>query len=239
MQAPATPAPFAQASNARASDPTDADLDALLAKRDWNGLGAALSGPISPDAIAKRMGWLQARIDTGGGLLLAEIYARDLWFVGNAAKTDGYRDLRLTAGLMSLYSYELIVLDGVKCADRTAPIRRLQQLNAARADTMDFLKKQSPAMKDRIVEVAVALERKTAPLRADDDLICRGGTAEMKAGLEQGEKQEVTPAPGQAKRVVVTPPEGWTPPMVTAEVYEPLRETARAGMRDGLRKFIN
>jgi hypothetical protein len=107
------------------------------------------------------------------------------------------------------------------------------------AATLAFLKQQNPDLKAKIIDLAIALERKTTPLRQDDDLICRNGMAEMKASLERGTQQEV-PNTGSyvGKRIAVTPPPGWTPKFVSPDVYRPTQDKARAGMRGHLLKLI-
>src|SRR6202011_2603809 len=98
-------------------------------------------------------------------------YARTLWIVGNSVNTTGPSDLRLTAGMMTLYTIELIVIDGAKCKDRTAPDARLLQMRTQQAATLEYLKAQPPEMKSKIIATAIAMEQKMAPLRSDDDLI--------------------------------------------------------------------
>ncbi len=220
--------------------PSDADLDAMLAARNWKGLGAALSQPGSPETFQRATNWMQSRIYAGGGMLLTLLYARNLWLAGDSLKIDDPgKDLRLSAGMMALYSYELIVIDGAKCQDRTAPGHRLDQLFMSRAATLAYIKTHTPDMKAKIVDMAIALEKKTAPLRKDDDLICRDGMQQMQAGLERGKQHEVATPPGQiGKTVAVEPPPDWTPKFVSPSVYTPMQDKARSEMRASLLKLI-
>jgi hypothetical protein len=220
--------------------PSDTVLDAWLAARDWNGLGAALSRPADAASFNRRLNWLHTRIDAGGGSLLPQLFARDLWAVGTQLNiADPAKDLRLTAGMMTLYSYELNVIDGTKCEDRSAPGHRIDQLMMNRAATFKYLQALPEYQKGNVVNLAIALERKTAPLRKDDDLICRDGLEQMRAGLERGAQREVPAAPGQfGKQVEVTAPPGWAPKFVASEVYRPLQEKARSQMRSALLKLI-
>jgi hypothetical protein len=222
-----------------ASLPSDAELDALVAARNWNALGTALSQPSNPE-FARKLSWLSSRLEAGGGLMLGILYARDLWGAGQALHVDDpAKDMRLSAGLISLYTYELIVIDGAKCEDRTAPAHRVDQLFMSRAATLAFLKKQSPELKAKIVDRALALEAGTAKLRQDDDLICRDGMDQMKAGLERGQQHDVATPPGQIGRTVaVEPPADWVPKFVAPDVYKPLQDTTRAGMKAHLLKLL-
>lgn len=234
------PATAQMQSSATSSLPADAALDELLSARNWNGLGAALSRASTSDEFARKLRWLKARLDDGGGFFLALLYARDLWGVGESAKmADPAKDPRVTSGLISLYTYELIVIDGAKCEDRSAPGNRLSQFLTQRAAALNFLKQQPPDIKAKIVDIAIAFERKTAPLRTDDDLICRDGMDQMRAGLERGTRQEVPNTSGHVgKTIAVTPPPDWTPKFVSPDVYRPMQDRARADMRGNLLKLI-
>jgi hypothetical protein len=219
---------------------SDTDLDALLASRDWNALGAALSQPVTKDYIRRKLSWLKTRMENGAGFLVPLFYARDLWVIGSALKVDDpAKDMRVSAGLVSLYAYELIAIDGLECEDRSAPGNRATQLFTSRAAAFTFLKQQPPDLKSKIVDIAIALERKTSPLRKDDDLICRGGLEQIRAGLERGQQQQVpTPEGHIGKTIAVTPPADWVPKFVAPDVYRPLQDKARATMRENLLKLI-
>ena len=148
--------------------PSDAELDALCAARKWNDLGDALSHPDSAASFSKGMDWLHTRLDAGGGLMLGLLYARDLWLIGKSQNiADPAKDMRVTAGMISLYTYEIIVIDGAKCEDKSAPGHRLEQLLGARRETVAYLKQQRPEWKTYVVNIAIAFEKKTANLRKD------------------------------------------------------------------------
>jgi hypothetical protein len=226
--------------------PSDAELDAFLSARNWDGLGAALSphpGPTSE--FARKLNWLQTRIDSGGGFFLALIYARNFWVVGNSwvvdnnLKIDPAKDPRVTAGLFSLYAFELIMIDGARCEDRSAPENRTRQLLANQAATLEFLKQQRPDLKAKIVDIAIAMERRIAPLRKDDDLVCRGGMEEMKVSVPVANQPDVPRPPGYyGRRIAVAPPPGWSPKFASPDVYGPMQDKARASMRENLLKVV-
>jgi hypothetical protein len=179
-------------------------------------------------------------MENGGGLLLPTIYARDLWAIGiNLKVSDPNTDMRVSAALISFYAYQITIIDGAKCEDQSALGNRVSQLLNNRAATFAFLKQQPLDLKMKVVEVAIALERKTAPLRKDDDLICRGGMAEMKASLERGTQKEVPNTTGHyGKTIAVTPPPDWTPKFVPPSVYRPMQDKARASMRESLLNLV-
>jgi len=219
--------------------PSDAELDALWAGRKWNELGAALSN-LDGASLPRSMNWLHSRLDAGGGLLLGLIYARDLWLIGKGLNVaDSAKDMRVTAGMITLYTYEIIIIDGAKCQDGSAPGHRLEQLLSARRETLAYLKQLPQEWKTAVVNIALAFERKTANLRREDDLICRGGLEEYRVAMERGTQREVpTPAGHYGKTVDVRPPADWMPSFVAPAVYQPLQETARANMRPMLLRVI-
>ena len=211
-----------------------------MTARSWNRLGDALSQPGSIEDGWKRLNWLKTRVENGAGFFVAILYARDLWAIGNLQKVDNPAlDLRESAAVISLYTYELIVIDGVKCQDRSAPRNHLTQLFKSRAAALTFLKQQPPELKSKMVDLAIGLEQKTAPLRTDDDLICRGGMAQMKAGLDRHLQQQAPTPDGQiGNTVAVAPPPDWSPKFVSPEIYRPMQDKTRVGIRENLLKLV-
>ena len=179
-------------------------------------------------------------MENGGGFFLALHFARNFWDTASPLNIeDPAKDPRITAGLYALYAFALIVIDGARCEDRSAPDNRISQLLTDQAANLAFLKQRKPDLKAIIVNNAIALERKTAPLRKDDDLVCRGGIEEMKASLEKGTKQDVPNTTGHyGKTIAVTPPPDWAPKFVGPEVYLPMQERARSDMRINLLKLV-
>jgi hypothetical protein len=221
--------------------PSDKALDAMVAARDWHGLGTALSEVSDEASLTRALDWLQAKVTAGGGFMIAVMYARELWTAGEAMKLDDPgKDLRVTAGMMMLYAVELIAIDGAKCEDESAPGHRLDQISEMDAAIFKFLRTQSADMKSKVVDTALALEQRTAPLRKDDDVICRGGLAEIQAGLEHGTQKEVPDASGNhGKDIEVAAPPGWAPKFVPPSTYRPLQEAARASMRENLLSLVD
>jgi hypothetical protein len=172
--------------------------------------------------------------------MLGLLYARDLWVVGkNQNVADPAKDMRMTAGMITLYTYEIIVIDGAKCEDQSAPGHRVEQILSARRETLAYLKQLPPEWKNSVVNIAIAFEKKTANLRREDDLICRGGLEEYRVGSERGTQHEVPNTEGYyGKTVDVRPPADWVPNFVAPAVYQPLQEKARADMRAMLLQLI-
>ena len=115
----------------------------------------------------------------------------------------------------------------------------MSQLFSARAATLVFLKKQPADLKSKIVDLSIALEKKTAPLRRDDDLICRDGMDQMRASLERGTQRKVPNTSGHyGETVEVAPPPDWAPKFLSPEIYAPIQEKDRAQMREALLKLL-
>lgn len=227
--------------SAAAAVPSDAELDAMLAARNWTGLSAVLV-PLRADTAVRLQNWLQTRIiKTGGALLLDLIYIRNQWLAGNAKKIDDpVMDPLVNAGTMALYTYAIIIIDGSKCEDVSAPANRRMQLLTDYGPALRFLKGRPASVKSTAVDVAIFLEKNTASVRKDDDLICRAGMAQIMAGLERGAQQELPKQPGMLGKaaIAVTPPPDWVPKFASPEVYKPKQDEFRALMPELLRKLI-
>jgi hypothetical protein len=225
---------------AAAAPPSKNDLDALLEAKDWTRLGPALLPPRDPVSLGRILDWLHAKLDNGAGFMVAFSYMRNLWVAGSALNVeDTEKDMRVTAGMIGLYTYELTVIDGAKCEDRSAPDNRVHQLLTLNPATFSFLKSRPTALKTKIVLVALAFEKRTALLRSDDDLICRDGLDQMRAGLQRGTQTEVPNTSGHVGRTVaVTPPPHWVPKLVPPATYIPMQNAARATMQGNLLKLI-
>ena len=220
--------------------PSDAELDALLAARNWNAIRVAIVPANSGEALSRSTHWLQTRLLSGGGSLLGFLYATRLWAIGSAMNIeDPNQDSRVTAGVIVLYTYELIVIDGAKCADPTAPSHRLDQLLMNYRPVVAYLKTKPDALKAKAVDLAIKLEKATSPRRTDDDLLCRDGMDQMRAGLAAGLTHEVPSdknSPG--KTVAVEAPPGYTPRFLPPDTYKPVQERARSEMPARLTKLL-
>jgi hypothetical protein len=221
--------------------PSDTELDALLAAKKWNEIGAASSLGQSSEAVARMMSWLRTRIDAGGGFFLSFLYARNLWNLGSLFKADDPdKDLRITAAIITLYAYEVIVIDGAKCADTSAPSRRADQLFTYGGSALNYLKTKPEELKARVIETAIGREKRTEQLRKDDDLLCRDGMEEIKAGIDAGTTHEVPSQNGHyGKTVAVETPPGFVPRFLAQSAYGPLQVRARSEMKANLIKLTH
>jgi hypothetical protein len=105
-----------------ASLPSDEQLDALLAARNWDGLVTAFEGVRSDETSVRALDWLDARINSGGGSLLGFLYTRLLWDLPSPQNVnDPDKDPRVRAGLMVLYTLQLIIIDGTSARIKVRP----------------------------------------------------------------------------------------------------------------------
>ena len=89
---------------ARASAlPSDAELDALVAARNWGGLSTALSQAADGEPLMRKLNWLHSRIPAGGPSLLGFTAVRDMWKVGVNVKQQAPTRIFASLQACSLY----------------------------------------------------------------------------------------------------------------------------------------
>ncbi|MBN9553259.1 MAG: hypothetical protein J0H61_01070 [Alphaproteobacteria bacterium] len=226
--AQAQPSPFREAED---NPVVDARLDPLLAAHDWRGLSLTLGGtPTDLKTTAGEMDWLKRKVDTGGNFLLAYLYARDLWMLSLA--DPQFLKLRKNAGFMALYAVDLIAVDGTACEDRTAPAHRLDQMREQLAPIFQDVQTLSKDEKVVLVMGVAAMEHLTAPRREPhDDAVCRGGMAEIQAGLAANNVSPPEQLPNRIGRTVtVTAPPEWKPSFRSDEDYKPEQKKTATAM---------
>ena len=119
------------------------------------------------------------------------------------------------------------------------PALTRDQLLADYGPVIAYLKTKPAKFKTKVIDAAIALEKRTASLRKDDDVLCRGGLEEMMAGIEAGETKEASTPPGEiGKTIVVNPPPDYAPKFVAPETYEPMQEKARSEIRSDLLRML-
>ena len=106
--------------------------------------------------------------------------------------------------MMALYSLALVAVDGVKCADKSAPGRHYETSSCSTA--MNCAAADAPVVtRNNIIVAALGLETKTATLRGNDIYLCRFGLEETQYSLKKHEGEpetEAPPQPGQFGRTV-------------------------------------
>ncbi|WP_217429808.1 hypothetical protein, partial [Sphingomonas bacterium] len=201
--------------------PTDvAALDAMVARDDGAALSRRLAG-VSDGAQAELdLNWERDRLFNGAGFLVAFAYMTDLWRVGTALPGRQGDQIKQSAALYFVYAIDLVRLDGVRCADATAPEHRRRQLFAQNQPLVAFLRGLPRSTRMTIGSLSLAWESATATRRRDDPVLCADGMESMTAGLKaagDAPLRHVPNAPGTFGRTYAVPPApGYRPRFVPA-----------------------
>jgi len=199
-------------------------LEAMLAKGDAAGLEAAAA---RPDHDENRMfGWLGKAFESKGSYFLAALYAREMWRIGRERYGENC-GLCYGAGVVSLYAYAAIIVDGEKCEDRSIPQTKLARLMGTQAAVFDYLDKKPVASKERAVEGALQYDSRTTSVRSSDDSACRNADSALPEGSDQGIGAGTPRGPGPR------------PKLLPENVYLPRQRAAREKLPETLRRFLN
>jgi hypothetical protein len=151
--------------------------------------------------------------------------------------------LKKTAALMLLYTYELILIDGTKCKDVSAPSYRTDQILTTFPNIVKAFAAFSDVEINDILKIAIQFEHITAPRRADDDFLCRDGLAEMQASLSKYGEQATTVVPTPPGHIGITQEirkdPDYKPEFVSKDIWEPKQVERRASMPDTLAKLVS
>lgn len=218
--------------------PTDAQLELLYKAHDWHGLGTALTTDLDLAFAQHGRDWLGAKVEQGAPFPVVQLYAAALWWTGNADPHDPPQDDRIRSATMTLYAFELLAIDGAICADRSAPSQHAGKLFHQREKTMAYLRAQLPVQRQLAIDAALALEHKTAPLRQEDLTLCRGGRAEMEAGMKLGGTPHDVEGSMGAAMAIEAPP-GWVPPLLPPAQAAASVAQNRANMGATLRNLVD
>jgi hypothetical protein len=197
----------------------------------------------SAQEINLNMNWEQAKLYNGAGFIVAYSYTHDLWRLGSGLPATSGDQLKESAGMMFLYTFDLIVADGPKCADLSASTHRRDQLFTQNRPIFDYLRAAPVASKMRMGTVSLSIETATAQVRTKDEVLCSGGLDEMSEGLKaQGAKplQPVPNAPGTfGKTYAVPPAPGYKPKFVDDKIWRLKQATARQDLPAALIRLLS
>jgi hypothetical protein len=156
-------------------------LDDLLAAKRYTELAKALN-QTPPD---QRLAWTTSRLLAGKTAFLGYSLVRDLW--GVAQTTDPkVKPLADTAlGIMALYVFELILVDGAICEDVSAWGPQATRYMTTFRPVFEYLKTLPFEEKKKVIGAAVDHDHRTRFLRKGDDFLCRGGMDEFQASINQ------------------------------------------------------
>ena len=223
--------------------PSDvATLDKLWSRQDLARLTARLRDVSNIKDAWLDMNWEKARILDGDGLIIVYAYMTDLWRLGATTRASDGEGLKQAAGMMLAYGIDLIILDGLRCADPSAPVHRRDQLMTQNPELIRFIANSPKSVRMSMGTISLAFEAATAPLRHNDEVLCSGGLSQISAGLKaQGDKPLVQSpsAPGMIGKTYQVPaPPGYKPEFVGEQIWRPKQNQARATMAALLTKLL-
>jgi len=189
----------------RALYPLERNLEQALKGHEYEQFGSLLTTAASGQELLRTATWMRERVLSGDGAFMVRAYAGALWRVTAGANVAGVRE---SAAVMVVYLNSLIVLDGLKCQDRSAAPERLQQISAETRPVLDHMRTLPKDRQEFVLETAFRLEEKLAAVRADDDWICRAGMQAMLSALKKGDRaQQVPTTPGGLGKTFQVPPD--------------------------------
>lgn len=211
-------------------------LDAVLATKDY----AELAKALNKAPPTERLAWLTSRLYAGKTVFLGYALVRDLWGLAQLKDARIKETADTAAGIMALYVYSVVLIDGAICEDVSARGPQHIQFLATFRPLFQSLKTLSVEEKKTIISGALRIEQQTRILRKGDDFLCRGGMDEFKASVEQlgpnvtigelaakhGEKSKS----GFGTDVRLPAAKGYTPRFLSFEKYAPEQHKLRLEM---------
>jgi hypothetical protein len=225
-------------------------LDAALARGDWGFLGRTVRDPGSAENMMRLANWERYQTYRGGGYNVAYMYVSTLAMAANsydkaAAKDPSFapmaNGLRRGALAQLLYTYAVLSVDGVRCADPTAPQAHRDQISRFTQELNRSTDALSIPERLGAIEAAMRQERELAPVRDLDPQLCRGGVAELTAALTAHPDRTTTtgPQPGYPGANVMVPIDPSRPPAYSDSAQWAARQqTVRDGLLDQLAAVI-
>lgn len=206
----------------------------FLDAKDYVNLKGTLDTWTSADRAQRSLDWSKAKMMEGNTILVAYIYAGNLWRLGNSSPPSSpYAELKSTAAMVTLYAFAVIMVDGQKCKDASAPGHNIEvNLRNWGKTTWAYLASLPASEREKIISIALELERKTAPVRGNDRFVCGGGMSEWaQADLSRG-KEVPTPPGGVGRTVLVPNNPDYVPELKLPPEYEQQQANVRARLHD-------
>ncbi|MGE3622433.1 MAG: hypothetical protein AB7H77_00985 [Bdellovibrionales bacterium] len=202
-------------------------LDKLLAERNYLELGNKVMRPADVSYVGPVMDWAKLKTFTGKSEIVPLLYAQLLW--GLAGTNPQFADLKETAALMTVYALLVNYADGSRCADPSAPSHHINTIFTNYRGQLQYISQLPDHKRDRLARTAMAMEQKLAPMRGDDDYMCRFGLAEINHGLEKyGEGKDVPDSQGHIGRTKEIPTDpDFRPQFLPREKWEVKQAEAR------------
>jgi hypothetical protein len=171
--------------------PSDAAvLDGYVSREDWAPLIEHLTSTTTADEVLRDLNWERSKVVNGGNFLFDITYVNALWRAANSQPAPTSDQLRQNALAFALYGLALIDLDGPRCKDPTAPAQKLALAETNWAVIIRYGQSLPPQEREKVKQVALRLEWATAPVRANDPILCRSDAAEIQANSEAAAQPE-------------------------------------------------
>ncbi len=205
--------------------PLEAKASYYLERRNYLRLRLTLETWTTGEEAKRSLDWSKKSLVEGETIFIAYPYAANLQRIG--IRVGG--DLNETAAMIVAYAFAVIAVDGTKCADPTAPAHRTDMnLSDWGSTAWQYLARLPVKKRNHIIDIAIGLEARTAPLRKEDYFVCSGGSAEWaKSDFSKG--YEVPTPPGGVGRTIVVPDDPtYVPEFRPPSDYLPKQEQERA-----------
>jgi hypothetical protein len=197
-------------------------LDQLLASGDGQTLASELLRQSDSSLAVAGLDWAGAKLRAGAGLPLQLLYIQDLWRFG--VSND---NLKETASLITLYTLSVVFADGAKCEDTTATDAILHRVvdSASFHQTLAFFKQLSAEKQKTYLTTAFRMEAAIAPVRQNDEYLCRWGTEAFADYAKKHGEQGVADTPAGTKVVPIDPT--YHPKFLAPDQWQPLQVATR------------
>lgn len=232
--------------------PYAGELDAVYDRADWRAFYAAYNKAYAsaktPEDHFLRMNWELMRLYNGGGFVIAKLYAVETWNMALTYEKSGAptaAGMKTRAFSNTLYAIALIASDSPMCKDMSAPQNRMVEYQYQAKDLIRFGRALAPDEKKRAIDFALRLERMIAPLRRNDDALCRGGNDESMAALAQASDKDFENAkdgardplrPGKTK--IITVKGEYHPQYKPDAEWKKTRDEVRPTLQQKLEKLL-
>lgn len=224
------------------ADHQPAHLSALLETRSYTVLVKTLAAASTLADAKSDLDWEKKQMLSGSSVFVSIPYSVSLWRAASHLTPAVGDSLRKTAVFATLYALAAVSVDGARCADVSAPGRRIDQLITGIPDMRQFAMSLPEQERKRLVDLAVTVERKTVSARQahpDDAFICTGGLEEMEYDLKHASQSVSATTSGlPGKTVTLTGDIKYVPRISPESEWRTQAEVARTALPGILAKLM-
>lgn len=232
--------------NNAVSDATETDryqlLDQLTGKAEYLQIGKLLQNPGSQETYDTDMIWLRNRSMNSGSAYFAMMYGAKLWQWAGQVEGPAADQVKQTSVAMFLLTQTIIDIDGARCADRSAPIGRMQKIAGLFPRILEYAQGLDAGAKNMIVAIVMTVENKNAAERArnfDKKFLCLGGMHHIQYGMAHGTVKERPAKEGEFGRQMEVGDGGnYVAPEVDYDKWMEIAGKKRGALDASLRKLL-